>query len=273
MNSSLLYPYLLEAPLVKKGFVSGEKKSDCEIYITELLNASSWMAEHYSLPFVQPETESHGECDGYAGKYGLDYKLIASKTALQARSIFSLQVSKETGNVTSFLAPKCSGGMNVTRIAQALRGQTIEELLYVQANAPKQQGVDNDIKEYMDTISVEKNLLLFFPYRFKFEEAGELLSDVQSINAGMQKDFAASLNYRARRYPHLDTYFLYLYDYCFALCQWENGCLMLLEIIPVEKSETFLHLALSYCNEWSEKYDGYLKEIESQNEKNKNGRA
>lgn len=149
MNTSPLYEQLLSAPLVKKDFVIGEKLCNYELYITEILNASPWMAKHYVLPFVPPESESNGECDAYAGDYGLDYKLIASKTALQARSILSMQVSKAANGLTFFHAPKRSEGMDITRIAQALRGKTIEELLVAQANTSKKQGIDNDIKQYI----------------------------------------------------------------------------------------------------------------------------
>ena len=262
MNTSPLYEQRLAAPLVKKDFVIGEKLCNYELYITEILNASPWMAKHYVLPFVPPESESNGECDAYAGDYGLDYKLIASKTALQARSILSMQVSKAANGLTFFHAPKRSEGMDITRIAQALRGKTIEELLVAQANTSKKQGIDNDIKQYMETIMVKKNLLLFFPYLFKFDEPRELMDDIETIVASINEDFAVSLDYRAKFYPALDTFFVFIYKAYFALCKWKDDGLSLLDIIHIEKSETFMHLVLDYCDEFSEMYDAFLQELD-----------
>ena len=262
MNTSPLSLALLEAPLLKRGFVDGEDSCNYELYLTEIINASPWMAEHYELPFIRPESESNGECDVYADdkKYGLDFKLIASKTALQARSIFSNQVTKAADGVTFFHPSKCSGKMKATRIAQALRGKTIEELLTIRKNTTKQQGIDNDIKEYLDTLSVSKNLLLFYPYCFKYEKPGELNDDIQTIVNEINRDFAVSLAIRAKSYPALDSFFVFLYRGRFVLCIWEKGKLSLLDVIHFEKSKIFYNLILNYCDNLSEMYSDFMQE-------------
>ena len=117
------------------------------------------------------------------------------------------------------------------------------------------------MNEYMSTLNTNKNLLLFFPYRFDYEEKGELMDDVLSVVEQCNEDFCVTLNYRAQQYPTLDTFFAFLYDYYFILCKWMEGRLTFVEIIPVEQSTTFMHLALSYCNNWAEKYDVILQEI------------
>ena len=69
------------------------------------------------------------------------------------------------------------------------------------------------------------------------------------------------MNYRAQQYPTLDTFYAFFYDYSFILCKWIEKRLTLIETIPVERSTTFMHLALTYCNNWTEKYDVTLQEI------------
>lgn len=71
--------------------------------------------------------------------------------------------------------------MRVTRFPQALRGQTIEDLLAIRNKATKKQGIENDILNYFETLETEKNLLLFFPYLFSFEKTTDKISDTQSI--------------------------------------------------------------------------------------------
>ena len=45
--------------------------------------------------------------------------------------------------------------MTVTRFPQALRGQSIFELLKMRAQATKKQGIENDIAEYLNTIETK----------------------------------------------------------------------------------------------------------------------
>ncbi len=262
-NSSLKFP-IIEAPLIIKDSVIGNNRYTYEQYITEILNKSHHFTQRFDHPFCAPASQSHGECDSYAGEYGLDYKLIASKTALQARRIHSLQtqvLSDGSYELTGCIRP---GTMMVTRLAQALRRKSIEQLLRIRDNAGKEQGIDNDIKEYMLTIETPKNLLLFYPYRFSFDVAGTLTDDCISIAKAMESDFGVSLQYRANLYQQLDTYLLFLYDYSFVLCRWNDNRLDFLEAIPVEKSDIFMHLAWEYCEEWDEKYDVVLQELRQQ---------
>ena len=262
MNHSPLYSHLLEAPLLIPNIIHGDKGCNYEEYLKEIINASEWFQQHYSGPFCAPKDESHGECDAYAGNYGLDFKLIASKTALQARSIHSLQMYKEEDGAFSGCGPKSSGSMMVTRFPQAFRRKTIDELLKIRKEATKKQGIENDIKEYLDTLETKKNLLLFYPYRFSFKQPGELVADIQSIVKVCQDDFEVTLNYRTRLYPSWDTFFVFLYDYYFVLCKWSGSSLVFLEAVPIERSDTFQDYAMAHCLEWTQKYDVVLRMIE-----------
>lgn len=264
MNNSLLKLKLIEAPLIIKNYVKGDERCNYEIYITEIVNASEYFKQRFCLPFRAPASQSNGECDSYAGEYGLDYKLIASKTALQARSIFSPQIRIIANGHHSVGPGKCPGEITATRIAQALRGKPLDQLLQIRNSTEKRQSIDNDIRKYMLTIETPKNLLLFLPYRFFFETNGELSDDCISIAKAVESDFGVSLRYRANLRPQFDTYLLFLYDYSFVLCQWNGNRLDFLEAIPVEESDTFMHLALTYCREWAEKYDVVLQELRQQ---------
>ena len=252
---------LIEAPLIIKGFVKDDPACNYEIYLTEMLNASEWAKQHYRAPFVRPTSESNGECDAYSGAYGVDFKLIASKTALQARSIHWMQIWNCDDGSTVFGGSKVDSSMTVTRLPQALRGKSVEELLSIQKHAGKQQGVENDIKEYMQTISTPKNLLLFLPYRYSFDTIEDVDNDCREIAAAVSNDFAPSLRYRKLLYPEHDTFFVFMYDYVFAFCQWCNDRLVFIETVPIESSRTFMHLSQKYGEDWSEKYDVILKQI------------
>ena len=262
MNNSPLRFQLLEAPLIIKNYVAGDSACNYETYLTEIINASSWFFSAFPLLFCPSPSESDGECDAYSDEYGLDFKIFASKTAMQARSIYSFQIIRMADGAYAHCESKGKGSMNTTRFPQAIRGQTIEQLLAIRKGATKKQGVENDISEYLDTLEVRKNLMLFFPYRFSFEQPGALSTDIRCIVKLCGEDFGTTLHYRAMLYPSLDTFFVFLYDYYFVLCKWSESSLCFLEAIPVERSDTFQHLALSYCHNWSQKRDVYLRMIQ-----------
>ena len=261
MNDSPLYFRMLEAPLLIKNYVAGDVACNYEIYLTEIVNASSWFSSAFPAPFCPPPRESNGECDAYSGEYGLDFKILASKTAMQAKSIYSSQIIRMADGAYAYCESKGKGSVLATRFPQAIRGQSIEQLLTIRKRATKKQGIENDISEYFDTLEVGKNLLLFFPYRFSFEQPEDLLIDIRCIVKMCHEDFGTTLDYRARLYPSRDTFFVFLYDYYFVLCRWSGSSLCFLEAIPVERSDTFQHLSLTYCHEWSQKRDVYLRMI------------
>lgn len=93
LNPDLRYR-VLEAPFIIKDYVADEKRCNYELYLTELLNNSKWIGKHHSCHFEYQESQSSGECDAYSDDYGIDFKLIASKTQLQARSILSFRIEK-----------------------------------------------------------------------------------------------------------------------------------------------------------------------------------
>lgn len=235
----------LAAPLVIKNYV--HMADNCnnfkyEDYLIEMLNASSWVNAHFKSEFIAPPSESDGECDSYSDGYGLDFKLIASKTMLQATSIFSPQIHEICNGVVAYGASKGRGSMQATWMPQALRGKTIDELEKIRQNSSKKQGIENDIKEYISTLETNKNLLLFLPYVFRFEECSVLEDDIATVVFYIHKDFSVSLKYRAELLPQLDTFFVFLYYDYFVLCKWENQSLMFLEAISTDKSSTFISL-------------------------------
>jgi len=263
MNRSPLHFKMLEPALIIKNYVSGDAACNYETYLLEIINVSLFPSA-FSKRFSPPKNQSHGECDAYSDSYGLDFKIIASKTAMQAKSIFSPQIIKIADGEYADCEPKIKGSIHATRFPQAIRGQSIEQLQAIRNRATDKHGIENDIREYLDTLETEKNLLLFFPYRFFYEQPGDLSADILDIVRLCNDDFGVTLDYRSKLYPTLDTYFVFLYDYYFVLCKWSKSALCFKEAIPVEESETFQHLAFTYCDEWVQKYDVILRMIQEE---------
>ena len=261
MNTSTCSLRMLEAPLLIPGNVKGESIGNYEQYLIEVLNASSWMKQHHKAPFRAQIIQDSGQCDAYSDQYGLDFKLIASESAMQATSILSLQTIKNDEHSYTLVGPeKPDGRVRVTHFPHALRGKTIEELLAIRTKATKRRDMAYDINRLLNKLETKKNLLLFFPYRYRFEIPGDKTDDILTIVGKCDDGFGTVLSYRSQKFIDLDTFFVFMYDYDFILCKWENSHLHFLEQLDIEVSKTFMHISQTYCDEeWGARYDVVLQ--------------
>ena len=136
----------------------------------EFVNASDFFrAKSDGDIYQSPESEENGQCDCISTSYQLDFKLIASKTALQARSILYPSKTEIVKGVIVTSEPKVkNSSIKATRIHAALRGYDFEGLRKLRITTIKKQGVENDLIELLETLETRKHLLLFFPYKFEF---------------------------------------------------------------------------------------------------------
>lgn len=235
---------LLPASTIIKGFVKNDPKCNYEYYLVELLNNSEWFSTHYPKKFIWCPNQSQGECDAYSDDYGLDFKLIAAKTRLQASSIFSPQIDVITDGVVSYSASKVRGKtIPATRLHAALRGNSVEALKTIRTEECAHQGVESDLQTYLETLETPKNLMLFFPYRFRFVEDLLQTDPVGTVIKALNHDFNQSLVYRASQAPNYDTFFVTIYCNDFILCKVNNDTACYIESIPTDKCPTFVHLS------------------------------
>lgn len=213
MMDMTMWVELLPAPLIIKNFVEGDSSCNYENYLLELINVSDFFRHKSPCGFKKPYSESNGECDAIGEGYSLDFKLLASKTALQGRSILSSQISISSSGTIIFSGSKCpQGKMQVTRIYSALRGCSIQNLIEMRKANPKKQGIENDVCNYLKSLEVKKNLLFFFPYEITFDTPHTFEEAIQSSIDWLNNDFGTSLLYRYQYSPQFETFFVYLYD-------------------------------------------------------------
>ena len=239
--------YLLPAPMIIKGFVPGDPYCCYEKYLLEFVNEMPFFrAKSGGDVFTAPISESQGECDCVSKTYQMDFKLIASKTMLQAKSIYSDSITPREYKGISFLAygaPKATGKpMMGTRIHAALRRCNFEELFELRKNMSRKQGIENDIKELLITLETKKNLLLFFPYSFKFECECELDAAIEELVGALSTDFSIAMKYRKYIVPQYDTYFAFLYSGYIIFLEEMDGILRYIDKVNVAKSPVYMHL-------------------------------
>ena len=88
----------LPASMIIDNFIHGIEPYRYSDYLLEIVNATPFFLERSrGEGYVNPSSEAHGECDCISTHYQLDFKLIASESKLQAKSIFSPQIFYEAG--------------------------------------------------------------------------------------------------------------------------------------------------------------------------------
>ncbi len=247
---------LLPAALICKGFINGMDDCDYEIYLREMVNASAYFRDKAGgKEYTAPPEEAHGEWDCISDCYSLDFKLIASETALRARNLFSGGIYKMAEGVTAYCAPKIESSnpkykpIQATRIFAALRSLNMAELKVIRNTNAKKQGIDTDIRALLETLETQKNILMFFPYEFFTETDNDFPTVTSDVIEALYQDFSEVLKYRKDVAPEFDTYFVFIYDRQFVLSEATGDMLRIIDTVEEKACLTYLKIK-SYA-EWA----------------------
>ena len=238
---------LLQSPLIIKNFVVGEEKCNYEQYLLELLNHSLWFQQHYPGRFSAPDSEAHGECDAFNNVYEIDFKLFASKTALRARSVLFPQIRKLADGCAAYGLSRDRGQIDATRLYAAFRETSLSELEILRHTEIKQAGIENDMINVLKVLEKQKNLLLFFPYAFTFNEPHEYPSAIAAIEAGISNDFQSAFQYRSEKAGEYDTFLCCLYENHFLIMKCSADGAVLCDSVCADELPTYCTLN-DYCD-------------------------
>ena len=245
MKDKTLKAHLLPPEFIIKNFIQGEPDCNYEKYMLEFVNEANFFRRKAEGEFyIAPYSEECGECDCISAKYRLDFKLIASKTILQARSILSAGKTVITKGVVITGAPKVPGEpMKGTRIHAVLRDYSLDMLCELRENYTKKQDIENDIYEFLETLETQKNLMLFFPYMFDFDNEHEFIDGVQQIQEALNNDFQCAMQYRNHVANEFDTYMAFIYDKHIVFMEEKNNIFNFIDCVELEKSSVYQNLS------------------------------
>lgn len=236
---------LLPSEMIIKKFIKNEMACNYENYLLEFVNESTFFrnkskGEMYEAPLK----EDQGQCDCISSVYQMDFKLIASKTILQARSILASRKTVIAKGVYISESPKKVGGkILATCLYAALRDYDFDALCALRNNAPKQQGIENDICDFLETLETKKNLLLFFPYEFTFQNRHEFKEGVSQIQNALRKDFRYAMQYRHHVVTNkFDTYMAFVYDDKIVFLEENNTNFSYVDNVELSKSSVYMTL-------------------------------
>ena len=252
---------LLPAAMVIKEFVQGDENCDYEKYLLEIVNASVFFKSlSNGKEYVAPRDESHGEDDADSGEYSLDFKLVESSSYLEAQSQFSARIEIIMPGVKTIVQSKKRGHTTAVYLHCALREITtleqIEDILntnvrYIRIDERKEENLEEqikaDLKSYFNVLGKNKNLLLFIPEIFSFENKSYELSEaIEIIKDALSIDYLLSLKYRNNKVADKDTYLTCIYDRHFLVYKYEEGKLVFKDIVSYMKSKSFMELFNDY---------------------------
>lgn len=240
---------LLSAPLVCKGFISGMDDCDYEIYLREVVNASEYFKRMSNgAVYTAPPEEAHGEWDCISADYSLDFKLIASETALRARNLFSSGIHKMAEGVTVYTVPKITSNnpkykpIRATRIYAALRSLDLATLKTIRNTKEKTQGIETDIRALLETLETQKHILMFFPYEFFTETDNDFPAVVSEVIEVLSQDFSEAFKYRKEVAPEFDAYFVFIYAGQFVIMELCENTLKLIDTVTETSSPTYMKI-------------------------------
>ena len=240
---------LLPAALICKRFVGGMDDCDYEIYLREVANASAYFKmKSNGAVYTAPLEEAHGEWDCISENYSLDFKLIASETALRARNLFSSGIHKMAEGVTIYTVPKITSDdprykpIQATRIFAALRPLNQADLKTIRNSKGKMQGIEKDIRAFLETLETQKHILMFFPYEFFTESGNDFSTVVSDVNEALSQDFSEAFKYRKEVAPEFDAYFMFIYAGQFVIMELYENELKLIDTVAESSSPTYMKL-------------------------------
>lgn len=244
---------MLDAPVTVRNYVKNDPLCNYEFYMVELLNNSQQMRKLHPQVFVWQGNQAHSECDAYSGDYGIDFKLIASQSRMKATSNLSPQHIIDANGVTVSYESKASilnreKEMTVTRMHAALRQTTLEDLERIR-NDTNLLPYEKDLQVFLKKLETKKNLLLFYPYEFSFQNNQHPEDAIEILTKALQNDFVTAFRYRNKVLPDFETYLTTVIYNDFVLFNIVDNQLHLMDVVPGSACPTFEHLR-SYEEFW-----------------------
>ena len=243
MDNDLYYD-ILPATLISKNFVEGDPECNYELYLLELVNESIWFRKTVGFKeYIKPPKEDDGECDCYAGEYGLDFKLILGQTGMQARRELSRQVTVYVQGVYGSSPPrKEATSMQTTQLHVALRSYNQDQLEKLRKEKHSYDSVDYDVVSFLRTLETNKNILMFYPLNVYFKNDYNFNYAVVEIKQAMLNDFSEAMKYRRKHVPAKDTFLSFIYDDHLVVLKMDGERCILVDTINTNKSRIYQKL-------------------------------
>ena len=236
----------LDAPVTVKHFVRNDPLCNYEFYMVELLNHSPQMRRLHPQEFIWHESQAHAECDAYSDSYGIDFKLIASQSSMKASSLLSPRYQiDENGHIVGYEEkrdkPVGENRTDVPAMHLTIRSLSLEDLERIRRGV-ELTTAEKDVRVFLEKLETKKNLLLFYPYEYRFPDHLRPDDGAQRLTQALQRSFVSAFLYRGKRLPEYETFLTTVYYDDFVLYRVADSRLHLMDVVPGSCCPTFEHL-------------------------------
>lgn len=244
MNNDL-YEQLLPVQMFIKSLIKG-KNENYENYILEVINNSLYFyKKSKGLKYIKSKQESHGECDCYAGDYGLDFKLFGSESMFNTISNFSSRIIVQD-ECALFTSSRKQGEGKCSNLHKLFRFYDFNEQ---KLNLPTNNFYNKyikDLKYFTKVLVKPKNLLFFYPVTFLFKIDNAFNIALDSIIKAISQDFLSAFKFRKKYCEDKETYLMFLYNDFFVILKYKNDKFVIVDYVNVRLSETFNRMYWEY---------------------------
>ena len=234
----------LPTQLIVNNYIEGEDSYSYEVYLRDYINSSSYFLKlSNGEKYIEPLSEAHGESDAISNKYCIDFKLMVGESKMEASSILSDGIYKYSDGFYGFGEPrsKSKKQMKYSRICQALRYKSLEDLERIKAKEHR-NFIEHDIARFLEKLCVQKNILLFFPYEFYYDNPPEESKAFISISEALFHDLKTCIQYRKLYAKDFDTYLATVYENRMLFFNLSESEFKLVDTVNLSSSKLFIHL-------------------------------
>lgn len=196
----------LEISFVKKDFVKN-LETNYEQYLTEFINSSRFVTDNGNKKFRIIKKQAHGEYDITNDVYSLDFKLLIDNKTIENMYYYNENISVDRNGVVIYSASKKNGiykNYILINILKSLSKEDIEKI----SKSPKNQldEFQKLVKDYIDNIRKNKNILYFVPYNLYFENKVMNNDILDLLVERLSEGLKGFLEYRISHIEKKDTY-------------------------------------------------------------------
>ena len=199
----------LGTSFIKKDFIKNYK-SNYEEYLTELINNSKFVSDYGNEKFNRIKDQSKGQADIKNSEYELDYKLLIDSQTVRNLKYYSEKITIDKNGKRTFSASEKEGSWRRYFLTNIMKNFDVNDFHRIENESSSNLSeFEILVKNYLDKLSVNKNILYYLPYNFSFENTQMDESAYMEIAKRFTKDLRGALDYR---YEHTkkDTYLCFL---------------------------------------------------------------
>ena len=224
-----------------KNFIDGHS-ANYEDFLTTFINSSKLITFKGNQKFIlrKHEEQNHGETDIFNSYYELDFKILIDTMYMEAKSMLSPSIIEFCPGVIGKGPSRLNGKRKAFDIIKCFRSKTLDDLIKIDKKLIKIPE-SKTIIQTLKIVSANKNLLLFLPFDYCFDNISTDTETAKFIINCISEDLRCLLEYRNLKIIK-DTYISFISKGYFIIAQEKNNTLHFYDMIRTTQSDLYTYL-------------------------------